>query len=91
VITCCCFFNNAGGDDRPPGSFDGGGNFSQDPEYCGIDGSGNFELQSDSPCVPGQHPFGSSCGGIGAFPVGCETSSAQMKTWGAIKEMYRPD
>ncbi len=91
LIGCCCFFNNAGGDARPPGSFDGGGNFAQDPEFCGIDGSGNYELQSDSPCAPGEHPTGAACDGIGAFPVGCATTSAEMKTWGAIKEMYRSE
>lgn len=89
TITCCCFFNNAGGDALPPGSVDGGGNFSQDPEFCGIDGSGNYFLQSDSPCVPGNTPTPKQCGGIGAFPVSCATTATVEKTWGAIKSLYQ--
>lgn len=91
VIGCCCLFNNAGGDALPPGSIDGGGNFSQDPEFCGIDGSGNYYLQADSPCAPGKTPTPKQCGQIGAFPVSCGTTAAQRKTWGAIKNLYRGD
>jgi predicted outer membrane repeat protein len=89
TIGCCCFFNNAGGDALPQGAIDGGFNFAVDPEFCGIDGSGNCFLQSDSPCAPGNGPGGGECGLVGAFPVGCETTSTEEKTWGAIKARYR--
>jgi len=64
-------------------------NFSLEPQYCGNPGSGNYFLQSDSPCAPGNHPNGvSSCGLIGPLPVGCATVATQESTWGGIKEMY---
>jgi predicted outer membrane repeat protein len=88
TITCCCFFNNAGGDALPPGCIDGGGNFAVDPEFCGIDGSGNYYLQSDSPCAPGNTPTPKQCSLIGALGVGCATSSTEEKTWGAVKALY---
>ncbi len=88
TITCCCFFNNAGGDALPLGAFDGGGNFAEDPQFCGIDGSGNYFLQSDSPCAPGNTPTPKACGGIGAFVVSCATTATEEKTWGAIKALY---
>jgi predicted outer membrane repeat protein len=91
LISCCCFYNNEGGDLLPPGSFDGGGNFIGDPEYCGIPASGNYYLQADSPCTPGNHPNGASCETIGAMPVSCGTTSTKLKTWGAIKDRYKND
>ena len=87
TITCCCFFNNAGGDALPLGSIDGGGNFALDPEYCGVDGSGNYFLQADSPCAPGNTPTPKACGQIGAYPVNCATTATQEKTWGAVKSL----
>jgi parallel beta-helix repeat protein len=67
------------------------GNISVDPEFCAVDppGSGNFFLQSDSPCAPGNHPDGASCGLIGASPVGCDETSVERASWGAIKSIYR--
>jgi hypothetical protein len=65
------------------------GNFSQDPEYCGVDGSGNYFLQSDSPCAPGNHPDGHDCGLIGAHEVKCGEVDAQSKTWGNVKMLYK--
>jgi predicted outer membrane repeat protein len=91
LISCCCFYNNEGGDLLPPGSFNGGGNFIGDPEYCGIPGSGNYYLQADSPCTPGNHPNGASCETIGAMPISCGTTSAKVKSWGAIKDLYKND
>jgi hypothetical protein len=64
------------------------GNFSGDPEFCGIDGSGNYYLQSDSPCAPGNHPDAYECGLIGALPVNCKDSPVEEKTWGHIKTLY---
>jgi hypothetical protein len=64
-------------------------NFSADPEFCGIPGSGLYTLQSDSPCAPGNHPDGVDCGLIGALPVGCGEVEAKAKSWGQIKAMMR--
>jgi len=68
-----------------------GGNISVDPEFCAVDpaGSGNFLLQSDSPCAPGNHPDGASCSLIGARPVGCGGTSVKRASWGSIKSHYR--
>ncbi|MGD1048637.1 MAG: right-handed parallel beta-helix repeat-containing protein [Candidatus Krumholzibacteriaceae bacterium] len=67
------------------------GNVSVDPQFCAVDpsGSGNFLLQSDSPCAPGHHPNGTSCGLIGAYPVGCGAVSVKPATWGTIKSIFR--
>ncbi len=60
---------------------------SADPQFCGPS-AGNYYLQSDSPCAPGNSPV-SENGLIGALPVGCATVKAETKTWGAIKDLYR--
>jgi len=67
----------------------GSGNFSADPEFCGIDDSGNYYLQSDSPCAPGNHPDGYKCGLIGAFPVNCGQVQAKGTSWGSIKANFK--
>jgi hypothetical protein len=64
------------------------GNISVDPEFCGLAGTGNYYLQSDSPCVPGNHPQGKDCGQIGAFPVRCKSVPVADKSWGAIKRLF---
>ncbi len=61
-------------------------NFSADPMFCGV---GNYHLQSDSPCAPGNHPDGIDCGLIGPLPVGCGPVRVETRTWGSIKAMYR--
>ncbi len=58
------------------------------PEFCGAP-AGNFYLQADSPCAPGNHPHEDDCGFIGAYPVNCGTTPANERTWGNIKELYR--
>jgi len=72
-----------------PGEMGIAGNFSRDPEYCGIDDSGNYFLQSDSPCAPGNHPDGYDCGLIGAFPVNCGKVEAKASSWGSIKSKFQ--
>lgn len=64
------------------------GNISMDPQFCGVDGSGNYYLQSASPCAPGNHPDGYDCGLIGAFGLGCETVPTKDRTWGYIKSLF---
>jgi hypothetical protein len=85
VFSCNDVFNVVdpyGGCDDMTGT---NGNFAADPQFCGVDGSGNYFLQSDSPCAPGNHPGGESCGMIGAMPVNCETVPTRRVTWGTIK------
>jgi hypothetical protein len=67
------------------------GNIAVDPQFCGSDPkvSGNYFLQSDSPCAPGNHPDAIPCGLIGAYPVGCEEESVEKSSWGAIKAIYK--
>lgn len=57
------------------------------PQFCGA-GAGNFYLQSDSPCAPGNHPRGYDCGFVGAYPVNCGTTPAERSTWGNVKSLY---
>jgi hypothetical protein len=65
------------------------GNISVEPQFCGIEGSGNYYLQQDSPCAPGNHPHGMDCGVIGAFGVACGPVKAQSASLGGIKALYR--
>ncbi|MCP4291824.1 MAG: T9SS type A sorting domain-containing protein [bacterium] len=76
VVSCTNIFGNAGGDDVC--GTDNGGNFSADPLFCGIEGS-EYNLNSNSPCAPGNHP-GGLCDGelIGAKTAGCGESPAPM-------------
>jgi predicted outer membrane repeat protein len=91
TISCCCVYGNSGGDwvDCIAGQEGVNGNFWADPQFCGVTGSGNYYLQSDSPCAPGNHPDEMSCGLIGAFPVLCGSVSTREATWGEIKTMYK--
>jgi predicted outer membrane repeat protein len=88
-MDCCDIFGNAGGDWTGviAGQDALAGNFSADPEYCGEPQTGNFDLQSDSPCAPGNHPKKTACGQIGARPVGCATTPVRKVTWGEIKAL----
>ncbi len=81
-VTCCNIFGNAGGD------WDGfltdylgqPGNISADPQLCGVPGSGNLYLQSDSPCLPANNDCGSL---IGAFGQGCEETPVSLASFTA--------
>jgi hypothetical protein len=89
-ISCCNLFGNHGSEDSLAAA-SGIACFSADPQFCGILGSRNFYLQSDSPCAPGNHPGGNECGVIGALPALCGAVEAQTKTWGNIKSLYKLD
>lgn len=117
VISCCNFHGNPSGDWFGCGIADQcdiNGNFSADPLFCGpINGStptisaasSQLSLHSDSPCLPGNHPVGEECGGVGAFGQGCgasksrwavvgprplaETAMTESSTWGKIKAGYK--
>jgi hypothetical protein len=62
------------------------GELSADPQFCGVEGSGNYYLQADSPCAPGNGLY--YCGLIGPLPVGCGAVAVKETTWGAIKMLY---
>lgn len=64
------------------------GNISVDPQFCGVPGGGNYYLQSDSPCAPGNHPDGADCGLIGALPVGCDAVSTRSTSMSVVKSLY---
>jgi hypothetical protein len=90
VIECNNVFNASqkyGGD--CPDQTGINGNISVDPQFCGIPGSGNYYLQSNSPCAPGHHPDGTACGQIGAFGVACGSVATKETTWGGLKALYR--
>jgi len=89
TFSCTNVYSNSLGDSLC--GTDAGGNFSADPQFCAEDPatSLNFALQADSPCAPGNHPDGISCGLIGAAPVGCGTVSVMPTTWSRLKSLYR--
>jgi parallel beta-helix repeat protein len=67
------------------------GNISVDPQFCGVPDSGNYLLQSDSPCAPGNHPDGYDCGQIGARGVGCGNTPVSKATWGSLKALFQKE
>ncbi len=87
-LLCCDLWSNTGGDFT--GEFAGllgvDGNFSEDPQYCGDHLTGDFRLQSDSPCAPGNGDCPESL--IGALPVACGTESAELSSWSRVKSLY---
>lgn len=64
------------------------GNFSADPLFCNSNAD-DFTLSANSPCLPGNHPDGASCGVIGAFEEGCKAVSIEPESWGKVKARYR--
>jgi hypothetical protein len=88
LLECSDVFGNAGGDGLPAGVVDLGGNFSLDPQFCGLPATLNYELQGDSPCAPGNHPDGSPCALIGAEATTCGAVPVEKRTWGYIKSVY---
>jgi hypothetical protein len=88
-VECSDIWGNSGGDyvDCLAGMNGLNGNFSADPLLCNPD-FGDFALQVDSPCAPGNHPAGADCGTIGAREPGCGNPT-ETTTWGRIKAMFR--
>jgi predicted outer membrane repeat protein len=69
ILNCCLIYGNAGGDWVDPISDQAGinGNLNEDPLFCNPS-SGDFRLQPDSPCLPGNN----SCGvPVGALSETC--------------------
>jgi predicted outer membrane repeat protein len=90
VLTCCDIYGNEGGDwiGYIVDQLGVDGNFTADPQFCGVEGSGNYYLQNDSPCAPGNHPDGWDCGLIGAFDVACGPVAIEESSWSQVKSLY---
>lgn len=83
-ISCNDIVGNTGGDFVCAGS--GGSNYSMDPLFCGIPGSGNFFLQQTSPC---SSSFSPCLALVGAMDVLCKVTATETVTWGQVKSLYR--
>ncbi len=71
-ISCNDIFNNESANYTGiPDQTGINGNMSVDPIFCYPD-IGEFCLHQQSPCLPGNNPYGSDCGLIGALAEGCE-------------------
>jgi hypothetical protein len=93
VLTCCDLYENVGGDWEGciAGQLNLRGNFSECPSFCNAQ-MADFDLCDQSPCLPGNHPYGYDCpGGVGAHGQRCYCGPTQTETtdWGAIKAIYR--
>lgn len=88
VFECNNIFNNTHNLDAYIGV---DGNFATDPQFCSLtpDVDGNFYLQSDSPCMPGNHPEGDACGLIGCMTTGCGVTGTEERSWGDIKKLMK--
>jgi C1A family cysteine protease len=73
VIGCSDLYDNFGG--MIVGGSDGGGNFSEDPLYCGR-ALGDYSLQDGSPCLAGY-----GCGQVGALGEGCGSQIPAMPVY----------
>ena len=90
TLTCCNLFGNDGGDwtGCVVDQLGVTGNVSEDPLFCGDASSeGFYTLHSNSPCAPDWSPDG--CGLIGAWGVGCSSTPVRVRSWGAIKALFR--
>jgi hypothetical protein len=89
-FSCSNLFGNAGGDwaGNIADQAHVAGNFSADPLFCDPERN-DFSLDSQSPCLPGNHPDGADCGLIGALGEGCAPVIVEQETWARIKSRYR--
>jgi len=93
---CTDIYGNEGGDwtDWIDGFLGVSGNFAADPLFCGGGFPGTeWNLQPESPCLPGQHPDGADCGLIGALDEGCVSVgvSTALSTAPAFELHARPN
>jgi len=83
TISYCDAYGNEGGNYIGlPDQTGTNGNFSADAVFCDA-GNFNYALSINSPCAPGNHPNGSSCGLIGALGVGCEIIATTLQEYHA--------
>lgn len=70
-LACVDIFGNQSDFSGAFAPFEGiNGNFSADPLFCDAAG-GNYTLNLESPCLPGNHPDEADCCQIGALGSGC--------------------
>ncbi|MCD4690477.1 right-handed parallel beta-helix repeat-containing protein, partial [bacterium] len=81
-IMWSCSYSNAPGDILPTAS---GNYIIADPLFCDVT-IDELTLAQNSQCLPGNNGFNKL---IGAFGEGCVQSTAEERTWGSIKAMYR--
>jgi hypothetical protein len=87
---CNDIFGNTGGNGLALGVVNKGGNIFIDAQFCGAKGSGNYYLQSDSPCLAENHPQPQyQCGRIGALSAGCGSIGTRELSWGGIKLLMK--
>lgn len=84
TTTHCMVFGNAGGDSLCGNYFD---NLFVDPLFCGM-ASGDLTLCDNSPCLPGESPWGEQIGALGTGGCGSCDSPVQATSWGLIKTLY---
>ncbi len=61
------------------------GNISANPQFCGVDSSGNYFLQMDSPCSPSSNDCGLL---IGSRIIDCGIISVDPTSWSSVKSYY---
>lgn len=84
VIRRSVFYSNALGDSLCGDYAD---NRFMDPLLCDHV-SGDVSLCADSPCLPGNSPWGELVGALGEGCPPCETACESI-TWGGVKALYR--
>jgi parallel beta-helix repeat protein len=82
ILYCDVYGNEGGNYIGLPDQTGVNGNISVDPIFCD-QWNGNFTLHIESPCLPGHHPDGVSCGLIGALGMGCETMATMLREYHA--------
>jgi predicted outer membrane repeat protein len=87
-LSCCDLYGNAGGDWVGPIADQLGirGNISEAPLFCSPapHDDRDWTIHADSPCAPDQ----STCGLIGAWGVGCDSTPVRQISWGGIKAAF---
>lgn len=83
-LSCNDMYGNAGGDVICSGN--GSNNFSQDPLFCGVPGSGNYFVMATSPCSANFSPCAAQ---VGALGVQCQVTKTESVSWGLVKSLYR--
>ncbi len=85
TLGCCDLYDNAGGDWVGSISDQAGvnGNFSADPIFCDRE-TDDLTVAADSPCLPGNHPYGYDCGLVGAHGQGCDATVLPSAIFGGV-------
>jgi len=82
TLNFSCAYGNTPGDNLPHSPDD---YFIADPLFCDVTAD-NLTLAENSPCLPGNNPWGFL---IGSYGEGCTLSPVEERSWSSIKAMYR--